>query len=136
MSNFGSASPPRTASNSAKKIKINVFGARFAPNSSQICQQNVCVSRFLYGSQNSTNEPKFKEKLSEDDISDVKDAIKEGLAWLSSNTEASVEDIQAKQRDIESRVHPILAKAYQDDDSTDTGSNDAPTDEAAEDDDE
>ena len=89
--------------------------------------------QFLYGSQNSTNEPKFKDKLSEDDITDVKDAIQEGMAWLNTNSEASVEDITAKQRDIEGRVHPILAKAYQDAVDADADQNDAPTDEANED---
>lgn len=36
------------------------------------------------------------------------------IAWLESNKEASVEDLQEQKKDLEGKVQPIVSKLYKD----------------------
>ena len=58
----------------------------------------------------------LKEKLSEEDATAVTTAVDDTLSWLSGSTEeqaASKEEIDAKQKELEGIVNPIMAKLYQ-----------------------
>ena len=56
----------------------------------------------------------LKEKLSEEDATAVTTAVDDTLSWLSESTDqASKEEIDAKQKELEGIVNPIMAKLYQ-----------------------
>ena len=56
----------------------------------------------------------LKEKLSEEDATAVTTAVDDTLSWLSESTDqASKEEIDAKQKELEGIVNPIMTKLYQ-----------------------
>jgi len=67
---------------------------------------------YLYNARNSLNEEKIKAALSEDDKAAAEAAIKEGLEWLDTNREASVDEVKEKQKTWEDIVRPVLMKVY------------------------
>jgi heat shock protein 5 len=54
-----------------------------------------------------------KANLGDDDKEKVEDTIKEGLEWLESNSEADVEELNAKKEELSKILNPIMANAYQ-----------------------
>ncbi|KAI6654879.1 Heat shock protein 70 [Oopsacas minuta] len=56
---------------------------------------------------------KAKEKLSEQDIHKVQDAVKSTLNWLDTNQSAKKEEIEYQQKEIEDVCKPIIMKLYQ-----------------------
>ena len=57
-------------------------------------------------------EEKMKAALG-GDLKQVETAVEEALKWLESNSDASTEDLEAKQKELESVVSPLVSKAYQ-----------------------
>lgn len=55
---------------------------------------------------------KMAEKLSEDDIQAIKDAVQDGESWLTSNPDAEPDDIKEKKREVESICAPLIQKIY------------------------
>lgn len=55
---------------------------------------------------------KLGGKLEEDDISTIKDAVRDGEEWLNDNHDAEAEEIKEKQKEIEILVNPIIEKFY------------------------
>jgi L1 cell adhesion molecule like protein len=66
---------------------------------------------FLYRTRAVIDEAKFKEKLGEENHTTVETLIKDGLAWLDDNREATKDDINAKQKEWEDLIKPIFASA-------------------------
>lgn len=64
---------------------------------------------FLYRSRQACDEEKFKASLGEENYAKVTEVIKDGLAWLEDNREASKADIDAKQKDWEGVITPIFS---------------------------
>ncbi|KAG9397388.1 Heat shock protein 70 family [Carpediemonas membranifera] len=59
-----------------------------------------------------TDDDKLGDKLAEDDKETILEAVKETLAWLDSNPEASAEEYQEKTAELEKVTNPIVAKVY------------------------
>ena len=56
---------------------------------------------------------KLGGKLSDDDKTKVEDSVNESIKWLEGNAEtAEVSEIQAKKKELEEQVQPIIAKLY------------------------
>eukprot|EP01055_Gregarina_sp_Pseudo9_P005781 Gregarina_sp_Pseudo_9__5780@NODE_860_length_2123_cov_269_570058_g808_i0_p1_GENE_NODE_860_length_2123_cov_269_570058_g808_i0NODE_860_length_2123_cov_269_570058_g808_i0_p1_ORF_typecomplete_len658_score251_37HSP70/PF00012_20/3_2e129MreB_Mbl/PF06723_13/2_3e28MreB_Mbl/PF06723_13/1_8e03PilM_2/PF11104_8/21PilM_2/PF11104_8/6_4e06StbA/PF06406_11/2_1e06StbA/PF06406_11/1e02DDR/PF08841_10/0_00058DDR/PF08841_10/5_7Hydantoinase_A/PF01968_18/3_7Hydantoinase_A/PF01968_18/0_063PpxGppA/PF02541_16/0_017PpxGppA/PF0 len=55
---------------------------------------------------------KLGNKLEEDDIQAIKEAVKDGEEWLQENGDADVDEIKDKQSEIEKVVNPIIQKLY------------------------
>merc|ERR1719215_939290 len=55
----------------------------------------------------------LKDKLSDEDKDKLKEASEDALKWLEEHKDASVEEYEARQKELESVVHPIVAKAYE-----------------------
>jgi heat shock protein 5 len=55
---------------------------------------------------------KLKDKLSGDDAETIEKAVQSVLDWLDENQEASAEDYQEKQKELESTANPIIKKVY------------------------
>merc|ERR1711924_161370 len=54
----------------------------------------------------------LSEKLSEEEKATIREALRDGHAWLDSNPEADAEDIKEKQKDVEGICAPIVSKHY------------------------
>ncbi|VDM44994.1 unnamed protein product [Toxocara canis] len=57
---------------------------------------------------------KLGGKLDDSDKKTIEEAVDEAIAWLDSNKDASVEDLQQRKKDLESKVQPIISKLYKD----------------------
>merc|ERR1711988_1353071 len=55
----------------------------------------------------------LSEKLDDDEKEQIAEAIKDGQSWLDSNPEADAEEIQEKQKEVESVCAPIISKHFQ-----------------------
>jgi L1 cell adhesion molecule like protein len=67
---------------------------------------------YLYNSRNAINEEKVKETLSETDRTSVETAVKDGLAWLDENREASKAEVEEKQKSWEEVIRPVMMRLY------------------------
>eukprot|EP01125_Pyxidicula_operculata_P003810 TRINITY_DN151_c0_g1_i2.p1 TRINITY_DN151_c0_g1~~TRINITY_DN151_c0_g1_i2.p1 ORF type:complete len:647 (-),score=207.91 TRINITY_DN151_c0_g1_i2:77-2017(-) len=68
------------------------------------------LENYAYQLRNSIRDEKLAEKLSADDKSKLDSVIDETLNWVDSNSGASVADIEAKQKHLESVAMPIMSK--------------------------
>lgn len=68
---------------------------------------------FCFHMKNSLNDEKLREKFTEDDKKIIEDTAKEGLQWLESNPMAEPSDIEAEQKKLEAKFHPIMTRIYQ-----------------------
>jgi len=63
---------------------------------------------------NTLNDEKLKEKFSDEDIKIIEDTANEGMQYLESNQDANAKDYENKQKELESKLNPIMQKVYQD----------------------
>jgi len=68
---------------------------------------------YLYSLKNNVEE-KLEDKIDEDDKDTVLTAVQDAMDWLEDNQEADKEDYEAKQKEVEKLVNPIMSKVYQD----------------------
>ena len=54
------------------------------------------LENYCFGMKNSINDQKLREKISEEDRKVIEDSCAEGLQYLESNQDASVEEYEAK----------------------------------------
>jgi heat shock protein 1/8 len=66
-----------------------------------------------YSMKNTINDEQIGGKLSAEDKQKVTDAVNESLRWLESNQEASKDEYESRQKELESTCHPIFAKMHQ-----------------------
>ena len=71
------------------------------------------LENYCFQMKNSINDEKLKEKLSEEDKKVIEDSCAEGIEYLESNQDASLEEYEAKKSELESRINPIMMKVYQ-----------------------
>lgn len=70
------------------------------------------LENYLYGVKNSMNEEKIKEGLG-DDFTTVETTITDALTWLDSTEDSTTkEEFEAKQKEVEGVVMPLMQKAY------------------------
>ncbi|GMT32122.1 hypothetical protein PFISCL1PPCAC_23419, partial [Pristionchus fissidentatus] len=73
---------------------------------------------------------KLGGKLDDDDKKTIEEAVDAAIAWLDSNKDASVEDLQEQKKELEGKVQPIVSKLYKDGGAGGEGEGgEAPTDE-------
>jgi heat shock protein 1/8 len=68
---------------------------------------------YLFGVKNSLNEQGVKDKLPSEDLDTVSKLVQSEVDWLNNNHEASFEEYDSRQKDLESKVMPVMAKLYQ-----------------------
>jgi heat shock protein 1/8 len=71
------------------------------------------LENYAYSLRTSIDDEATKAKLSEDDIKSVETAVKELQTWLDANGSAEVEEYEAKQKELQQKCSPIMAKIYQ-----------------------
>ena len=59
-----------------------------------------------------SNLEELKKRLSEEEMKSLKDAIKEAEDWLLENTNATSEEFQLRQKDLENLANPLIGKFY------------------------
>jgi L1 cell adhesion molecule like protein len=70
------------------------------------------------------NEEKMKNALGSD-LDTVQNTVDETLKWLDSNQDSTTEEFEAKQKEVESILMPLIAKAYQSNTGSSTGHTDS-----------
>lgn len=68
---------------------------------------------YCFQVKNMLNEEKLKEHLTDEDKRVIEDASSEGLRWLEGNQEADADAIDARKKELEGKVNPIMMRVYQ-----------------------
>ena len=71
------------------------------------------LENYCFQMKNTLSDDKLKDKISEEDKKTVEDISKDGLQFLESNPDASAEEMEAKQKELEGKFNPIMMKVYQ-----------------------
>lgn len=71
------------------------------------------LETYLYNTRNALDEEKVKTTLGSD-VPMIDEWIREGIEWLDTHGEEEKEAFQTKQKMIEDKIRPIMAKLYQD----------------------
>ena len=71
------------------------------------------LENYCFQMKNTLNDEKLKDKFSDEDKTTIEDISKEGLQFLEGNPDASTEEMEAKQKELEGKFNPIMMKVYQ-----------------------
>ena len=71
------------------------------------------LEHYTYTVKNSLEDEKLKDKFTEEDKKTINDSCDETRQWLESNQEASTEEFEAKQKELEAKYNPIMMRIYQ-----------------------
>jgi len=71
------------------------------------------LEQYAYGLKNTITDEKTKDKVSDSDKSTLESAINETTKWVENNENASTEEFEAKQKELEGIAQPIVMKIYQ-----------------------
>merc|ERR1712167_132696 len=69
---------------------------------------------YAYNLKNTMNDEEkgIKDKIEEEDMETLEEAVQETLDWLDENQEAELEEYQEKQKELEGIANPIMQKVY------------------------
>merc|ERR1719352_676215 len=81
-------------------------------NKSKIEAKNG-LENYCFTMRNTLQEEKLKDKFEGDDKDKIEKAVQETLDWLDKNQLAEKDEFEAKQKEIEGVVNPIMMKVYQ-----------------------
>lgn len=70
------------------------------------------LESYAYNLRNSLNEPGVSDKLDSGDKEKVQKAVAETIEWLDSSQEASKDEYDGKQQELETIANPIMKKIY------------------------
>jgi len=71
------------------------------------------LENYAYSVRNSINDEKIKDKIPADDRTTIENAVDSAVKWLDSNQGASKSEFEAKMKELEAIVNPIMTKLYQ-----------------------
>merc|ERR1712093_25457 len=71
------------------------------------------LEAYCFQIKNQLQEEKLKDKFTEEDKTQIEEMSKETLQWLESNPDASTEEYEAKQKEVEGKFQPIIMRIYQ-----------------------
>merc|ERR1712186_68916 len=71
------------------------------------------LENYCFTMRNTLQEEKLKDKFEPGDKDKIEEAVKEALDWLDKNQLAEKDEFEAKQKEIEGIVNPIMMKVYQ-----------------------
>merc|ERR1712096_349001 len=71
------------------------------------------LENYCFAMRNTLNEEKLKDKFEGDDKEKIEKAVQEALDWLDKNQLAEKDEFEAKQKELEGVVNPIMMKVYQ-----------------------
>merc|ERR1719220_174888 len=88
------------------------YAAEDEQNKSKVEAKNG-LENYCFTMRNTLNEEKLKDKFEGDDKAKIEAAVQETLDWLDKNQLAEKDEFEAKQKEIEGIVNPIMMKVYQ-----------------------
>jgi L1 cell adhesion molecule like protein len=68
---------------------------------------------YCFGVRNSLNNEQFANAINQSDKEKVNKEINDCLAWIEGNQDASVEQFENKQKELEGKIMPIMQRGYQ-----------------------
>merc|ERR1712176_485469 len=71
------------------------------------------LENYCFTMRNTLNEEKLKDKFEPGDKEKIEAAVQDALDWLDKNQLAEKEEFEAKQKELEGVVNPIMMKVYQ-----------------------
>merc|ERR1712093_127461 len=71
------------------------------------------LENYCFTMRNTLNEEKLKDKFEDGDKEKIEKAVQEALDWLDKNQLAEKDEFEAKQKELEGVVNPIMMKVYQ-----------------------
>merc|ERR1712195_129813 len=71
------------------------------------------LENYCFTMRNTLQEEKLKEKFEGDDKDKIEKAVKDALDWLDKNQLAEKDEFEARQKELEGVVNPIMMKVYQ-----------------------
>merc|ERR1712078_505236 len=71
------------------------------------------LENYCYSMKNTLQEEKLQDKFDAGDKDEIESAVQECLDWLERNQMAETEEFEAKQKELEGVVNPIMMKVYQ-----------------------
>jgi len=71
------------------------------------------LESYCYQMKNTLSEDKFKSAVSEEDVTALTSKVDEVMAWLDTAENATKEEFDSMQKDLESIANPIMTKMYQ-----------------------
>jgi L1 cell adhesion molecule like protein len=88
------------------------YAAEDEANKAKIEAKNG-LENYCFTMRNTLNEEKLKDKFTEDDKAAIEKAVQETLDWMDKNQLAEKDEFEAKQKELEAVVNPIMMKVYQ-----------------------
>merc|ERR1711990_342186 len=88
------------------------YRAEDEANKSKVEAKNG-LENYCFTMRNTLQEEKLKEKFEDGDKDKIEAAVKDALDWLDKNQMAEKEEFEAKQKELEGVVNPIMMKVYQ-----------------------
>merc|ERR1712232_405550 len=71
------------------------------------------LENYCFTMRNTLQEEKLKDKFESGDKENIEKAVQDALDWLDKNQLAEKDEFEAKQKELEAVVNPIMMKAYQ-----------------------
>merc|ERR1711998_812477 len=71
------------------------------------------LENYCFNLRNSMDDPNLKDKFEGGDKEAIEAGVKDALDWLDKNQLAEKEEFDAKQKEVEAVVNPIMMKVYQ-----------------------
>jgi len=88
------------------------YAAEDEANKTKIEAKNG-LENYCYSVRNSLDEEKLKDKFEAGDKEAIEEKVKETISWLDNNQLAEKDEFDAKQKELEGVVNPIMMKVYQ-----------------------
>merc|ERR1712008_626918 len=88
------------------------FRAEDESNKAKIEAKNG-LENYCFTVRNTLNEEKLKEKFEDGDKEKIEKVVQDTLDWLDKNQLAEKDEFEAKQKELEGVVNPIMMKVYQ-----------------------
>merc|ERR1711868_125149 len=71
------------------------------------------LENYCFTMRNTLNEEKLKDKFEAGDKENIEKAVQDALDWLDKNQLAEKDEFEARQKELEGVVNPIVMKVYQ-----------------------
>jgi len=88
------------------------YAAEDEANKAKIEAKNG-LENYCFTMRNTLSEEKLKDKFSEEDKSTIEKGVQDTLDWMDKNQLAEKDEFEAKQKELEQIVNPIMMKVYQ-----------------------
>jgi len=73
------------------------------------------LESYAYSVQGTLDDDNIKSKVSESEMSELRNKVEEVLSWIDDNYEASKEEIDTQRKSLEDIYNPVVTRAYQQD---------------------